>query len=93
MENVESIYPLSPMQQMILLRRMEAPERDEYVEQITFDLHGELDAGALERVWRHAVARHPAARTAFFWEGLDQPLQVVRRQVETSLELRDWRGG
>ncbi|HEX8694767.1 MAG TPA: amino acid adenylation domain-containing protein [Longimicrobium sp.] len=92
MENVESVYPLAPMQQAILLHRLESPDRDQYVEQITFDLHGDLDAGALERAWRHVIARHPAARTAFFWEGLEQPLQVVRRQVETSVDLRDWRG-
>src|SRR3954465_5707599 len=92
MENVESVYPLTPMQELMLPRGTEAPAGDEYVEQLTFALHGELDAGALERAWRWVIARHPAPRTAFFWEGLDRPLQVVRARVETAVELHDPRG-
>jgi amino acid adenylation domain-containing protein len=92
MENVESVYPLAPMQQVILLRRIESPGLDEYVDQVTWELHGDLDAGALERAWRHVIARHPAPRTAFFWEGLEQPLQVVRARVDSAPDLRDWRG-
>src|SRR6266545_738487 len=44
-------------------------------------LAGPLDVSALERAWRHVVARHGILRSAFFWEGLEKPAQVVFQQV------------
>jgi thioesterase domain-containing protein len=35
--------------------------------------------------------RHPALRTAFAWEGLKKPLQVVRQQVALPWQQYDWR--
>ncbi|HEX7242799.1 MAG TPA: amino acid adenylation domain-containing protein, partial [Longimicrobiaceae bacterium] len=91
MENVESIYPLSPMQLDILLRSLRAPEMAEYTEQICWTMEGDLDAPAFERAWQALVDRQPVLRTVFFWEGLDTPLQVVRQKVEVRVEVRDWR--
>ncbi|HEX8394956.1 MAG TPA: condensation domain-containing protein, partial [Longimicrobium sp.] len=82
MENVESVYPLSPMQLDILLRSLRAPELAEYAEQVCWTVRGDLDARAFERAWSLLAARHPVLRTVFFWKGLDTPLQVVRRTVE-----------
>jgi natural product biosynthesis luciferase-like monooxygenase protein/amino acid adenylation domain-containing protein/FkbM family methyltransferase len=92
MENVESIYPLSPMQLDILLRSLRAPELAEYAEQIRWTMQGDLDAPAFARAWQRLAERHPVLRTVFFWKGLDNPLQVVRRTVEARVELLDWRG-
>ncbi|HEX2187335.1 MAG TPA: condensation domain-containing protein, partial [Longimicrobiaceae bacterium] len=87
MENVESVYPLAPMQLEILLRTLRAPGLDEYAEQIRWTMEGELDAAAFGRAWRALAARHPALRTVFFWEGLEAPVQVVHREVEVRLPL------
>ncbi|MET0395684.1 MAG: amino acid adenylation domain-containing protein [Longimicrobiaceae bacterium] len=92
MENVESIYPLSPMQLDILLRSLRAPELAEYAEQVCWTMRGDLDAPAFERAWGLLAERHPVLRTVFFWKGLDSPLQVVRSTVEVGLETLDWRG-
>ncbi|HEX2093151.1 MAG TPA: amino acid adenylation domain-containing protein, partial [Longimicrobiaceae bacterium] len=91
MENVESIYPLSPMQLEILLRSLQAPELAEYAEQSCWTMEGDLDASAFERAWQRLADRHPVLRTVFFWEGLDDPLQVVRRRVEVRVDYLDWR--
>ncbi|HEX7239238.1 MAG TPA: condensation domain-containing protein, partial [Longimicrobiaceae bacterium] len=92
MENVESVFPLSPIQQEILLRILGTPDRDEYVEQICWTMEGELDAAAFARAWQEVVDRHPILRTVFFWEGLEEPLQVVRRTAEAAVRVEDWRG-
>ncbi|MBV9774698.1 MAG: AMP-binding protein, partial [Gemmatimonadetes bacterium] len=92
MENVESIYPLTGMQQAILLRVLRQPEAGEYVEQVSWTLEGEFDPAAFARAWRLAIDRHPVLRTSFFWEGLDQPLQVVRTHADLPVEEQDWQG-
>ncbi len=92
MENVESVYPLSPMQLDILLRSLRAPELAEYAEQVCWTMRGDLDAPAFERAWGLLAERHPVLRTVFFWKGLDTPLQVVRGEVEIRVEAADWRG-
>ncbi|HEV2736376.1 MAG TPA: amino acid adenylation domain-containing protein, partial [Longimicrobiaceae bacterium] len=92
MENVESVYALSPMQADILLRAVRAPELHEYVELVTWTLRGPFDPEAFAGAWRHVAARHPVLRTSFLYEGREQPVQVVRRHVEVPVEAEDWRG-
>ncbi|HKG14117.1 MAG TPA: amino acid adenylation domain-containing protein, partial [Pyrinomonadaceae bacterium] len=91
MKNVEDLYPLSPMQQGLLFHSLYSPESGLYVEQLRLVFEEGLDIDAFESAWRGVVARHPSLRTAFVWEGLDEPLQVVRQKVELPLERLDWR--
>jgi amino acid adenylation domain-containing protein len=92
MKNVEDIYPLSPMQAGMLFHTVQAPESGVYVEQYCCTLHGELDSPVFEQAWRLTVDRHPALRTAFIWDGLDEAMQVVRNTVELPWTHEDWRG-
>ena len=39
------------------------------------------------RLW----SRHAVLRTAFVWDGLKEPIQVVRKQASLSIEEQDWR--
>jgi amino acid adenylation domain-containing protein/non-ribosomal peptide synthase protein (TIGR01720 family) len=89
---IEDLYPLAPLQKAMLLHGVLEPESDFYLEQVWCVLHGELDPDAFHGAWQRAVDRHPALRTAFSWEGLEEPLQVVRRGVELPWEVEDWRG-
>lgn len=90
MKNVEDIYPLSPMQQLMLVHALSAAGGVLH-EQLSCTLEGELDAAALRRAWESVVARHGALRTAFAWEGLKKPVQVVRRDVALPWYQHDWR--
>ena len=89
--NIEDIYPLSPMQQGMLFHSIYAPESGMYVEQMSCTLRGSLSVDAFERAWRRVISRHTPLRTAFVWQDLDEPLQVVQRQVSLPLEQHDWR--
>ncbi len=91
-KNIESFYPLSPMQQGMLFHSLFAPESGVYVEQLNTTLRGRLDIPAFERTWQRVVQRHPILRTAFAWEGLKEPIQVVRREVNMTIAQEDWRG-
>jgi amino acid adenylation domain-containing protein len=90
-KNIEDIYPLSPMQQGMLFHALSAPESGIYVEHLICTLCGELHVPGFERAWQEVVTRHAILRTLFIWEGIDKPLQVVRRSVNLSIEQHDWR--
>ena len=89
--DVEDVYPLSPMQQGMLFHKLRDPTSGMYVEQLVFRLTGGLDVKVFETAWREVLARYPILRTAFVWEGLDQPLQVVRVRVGLPWTEHDWR--
>jgi amino acid adenylation domain-containing protein/non-ribosomal peptide synthase protein (TIGR01720 family) len=90
-ERIEDVYRLSPVQQGMLFHTLYEPQAGMYVGQLSFDVAGEIDVNALVRAWRRVVERHAALRTGFAWEGLDEPVQVVLRSVEATVERLDWR--
>ncbi len=92
LKNVEDIYPLAPTQQGVLFHNLYDPELAMYFEIITWTIHGEVDISAFAKAWQSVVDRHPILRTFFAWEGLDEPLQVVRKVVKLPLNYEDWRG-
>ncbi|HLL45357.1 MAG TPA: condensation domain-containing protein, partial [Longimicrobiaceae bacterium] len=89
---IEDFYPLSPMQEGMLFHTLFEPGSDLYLNQYAFRIRGVLDEAALRRAWQGVVARHPVLRTAFAWEKVERPLQVVRAGVELPWETVDWRG-
>src|SRR6185503_9370637 len=47
---------------------------------------------AFAAAWGRVLDRHPALRSSFAWEGLREPLQLVRRGAEPEISCEDWRG-
>jgi amino acid adenylation domain-containing protein/FkbH-like protein/non-ribosomal peptide synthase protein (TIGR01720 family)/FkbM family methyltransferase len=90
-QNIEDIYPLSPLQQGMLFESLYAPESGVYFEQTICTLTGNIDVLAFEQAWQQIVTRYSIFRTAFIWESLNQPLQVVYRQANISVTTDDWR--
>lgn len=90
-EHLEDIYTLSPLQQGMLYHISSAPGSRLYVDQSVCTLSGALDTAAFQSAWSTVVARHPALRTAFLWEGLSKPVQVVYRRADPLFEELDWR--
>ena len=89
-KTVEAIYPLSPMQQGMLFHSLLSPESGAYLVQITYEITGSLSSVVFEKVWQKLGERHSIFRTAFVWENLEKPLQVVGRRVNIPVEQLDW---
>jgi len=84
-------YPLSPMQLGMLYQCQLAPDSGIYIQQWIGSFREELDISAFIESWKYVVSRHPILKTAFQWEGLDEPRQVVHSEVEIPFETQDWR--
>ncbi len=80
--NIEDIYPLSPVQRGILFHTLYASRSSVYLVQLSSVLSQDLDISALKQAWQQVMARHPVLRTAFKWEHRDDPLQIALRQVD-----------
>ena len=89
---VEDLYPLAPLQEGILFHTLYVAGSDLYFEQFVAGIEGALDAPAFAAAWQRVVDRHPALRTAFLWQGIERPLQLVRREAELPWTAEDWRG-
>jgi len=89
-EDIEDIYPLSPLQQGMLFHALYTPGAEAYFEQFHCKLDGLNDA-AFRYAWEQVVQRHTILRTGFIWDEGGEPVQVVYREVDFPWQVRDWR--
>ncbi|MEM8930361.1 MAG: AMP-binding protein, partial [Acidobacteriota bacterium] len=88
-DNVEDVLALTPTQQGVLVHCLEQPDSDVYLSQLVATLGAALDLDLFRVAWDELVSRHAALRTAFLWDGLDEPLQIVRETVEVEWTILD----
>ncbi|WP_425444405.1 amino acid adenylation domain-containing protein [Saccharothrix carnea] len=89
---VEDVYPLTPMQAGMLFHSLSEGDQRLYFEQLAFVLEGVTDSTVLARAWREVVERTSVLRSRVVWEGVDEPLQVVCRDVAVPIRELDWTG-
>ncbi len=91
-EPAETVFPLTPAQHGMLFFHLFSPASRAYFLQAACAIQGSLDAGALRRTWEVLLARHPALRASFVWDGAAAPSLRVPRDVELPWREEDWRG-
>ncbi|MCF5305942.1 syringopeptin non-ribosomal peptide synthetase SypC, partial [Pseudomonas syringae] len=84
--NVQDIYPLAPLQAGILYHHISAEQGDPYVLQAQFAFDSLTHLDTFAQTLQTVINRHDILRTSMHWESLDEPLQVVWRHVELSVE-------
>jgi hypothetical protein len=92
MKNVEDVYPLSPMQEGMLFDALYEPGPGAYVIQVSSKIEGDCNIPAFQHAWQEILGRYPSLRSAFVWDRVERPLQVVRKQVSLTRDQPDWRG-
>jgi surfactin family lipopeptide synthetase C len=93
LKNVEGVHGLTPTQAGMLYESLAAEDPTLYFEQLRVDVSGNVDPDRLKSAWQRVIDRHESLRTMLVWEKVDQPVQVVRREVELPFEYLDWHGG
>ena len=89
-KNIEDIYQLTPVQKGMLFHCLYDSELSLYFFQHIFSLHGNLKVAIFEKAWQLVIDRHPILRTGFYWEDIENPLQIVYSQVKVPLSHYDW---
>jgi len=84
--NIQDIYPLAPLQEGILFHHLMTEKGDTYL--LPFMLAFETAVRLRETLdaLQSVIARHDILRTAMAWEGLPEPVQVVWREAQLTVE-------
>ncbi|ERT10237.1 hypothetical protein O185_26210, partial [Photorhabdus temperata J3] len=83
--NIQDIYALSPLQDGILFHHLLAHEGDPYLLVGRMIFTDRLLLNRYLAAVQQVVDRHDILRTAFIWQGLSVPVQVVWRQASLSV--------
>ena len=76
-KNVDDIYPLTPMQKLMLMHSSQMTGSYVLANQFQYNLTGHVDPSRLQSCLTALHRRHPALRSFFLWEGLREPVQLV----------------
>lgn len=86
------VYPLSATQRGIYFQSLLAPRTSgAYIEQVCFDLQGDLDEALFARAWQCVADDEAMLRTAVVRRGAPYPLQVLVPSVAFAPTFIDWR--
>ena len=90
-QQIEDIYPLSPMQQGMLFHTLYAQQSGDYINQMCVAVDG-LQVERFRDAWQAAMDSHEVLRSGFVWEGdLPNALQVVHKGLQVPFSVLDWR--
>ncbi|HEY3919585.1 MAG TPA: amino acid adenylation domain-containing protein [Stellaceae bacterium] len=90
-DNLEDLYPLSPMQRAMLIHAVQQPDSRAYFEQFSYRLEGEFDATAFRAAWDELFRRHSILRTGFLHQ-FGAPFQAVLARLEPEIATLDLTG-
>ena len=89
---IEDVYPLTPMQEGLLLHTLLEPGTGIYYMQDRYRINSTLDPERFAQAWQAVVARHEALRASFSWNAGEAMLQIIHKPGKTAVDYQDWRG-
>ncbi|NUT79699.1 non-ribosomal peptide synthetase [Pseudomonas brassicacearum] len=87
---IEDVYPLTPMQEGMLLHTLLEPGTGLYYMQDRYRINSELDAQRFAQAWQAVIARHEALRASFCWNVGEDMLQIIHKPGRTPVDYLDW---
>ncbi|VVP79828.1 Linear gramicidin synthase subunit B [Pseudomonas fluorescens] len=89
---IDDVYPLTPMQEGMLLHTLLEPGTGIYYMQDRYRIDSALDPQRFAQAWQAVVARHEALRASFSWNAGEAMLQIIHKPGKTPVDYQDWRG-
>ena len=89
---IDDVYPLTPMQEGMLLHTLLEPGTGIYYMQDRYRINSALDPDRFAQAWQAVVARHEALRASFSWNAGEAMLQIIHKPGKTAVDYQDWRG-
>ncbi|MHC8319475.1 non-ribosomal peptide synthetase [Pseudomonas sp. GB2N2] len=87
---IEDVYPLTPMQEGMLLHTLLEPGTGLYYMQDRYRINSALDPQRFAEAWQAVIARHEALRASFCWNVGEDMLQVIHKPGSAPIEYLDW---
>lgn len=87
---IADIYPLSSLQQGLLFHCLYEKASNLYFQQKVFTLQGEINQDYFRLAWEKVINRHDSLKTAFIWQDLPTPLQVVFPEITLPWISENW---
>lgn len=88
--HIKSIYPLTPLQEGMLLESINS-ESDGYVIQAIFDFSNMLQVSLLRKAIEKLFSMHEVLRTRIFYSGLERPYQIITEESNIDFQYFDCR--
>ncbi|MCG7597649.1 amino acid adenylation domain-containing protein, partial [Mycobacterium sp. PSTR-4-N] len=85
---VETIWPLSPLQQGVYFQARYSPAAV-YIVQNVFDMAEPVDIDALRSAYALVMARNPVLRSALWADGTPEPIAAIAADPPVSVEVLD----
>ncbi|MDZ5602339.1 non-ribosomal peptide synthase/polyketide synthase [Pseudomonas sp. RP23018S] len=89
--DIEDVYPLTPMQEGMLLHTLLEPGTGIYYMQDRYRIHSALDPQRFAAAWQAVVARHEALRASFSWNAGEAMVQIIHQPGAVAVDYQDWR--
>jgi amino acid adenylation domain-containing protein/non-ribosomal peptide synthase protein (TIGR01720 family) len=90
-ENIQEIFPLTPLQAGMLYQLEMQPDSRAYSIQTRYSIQGNFDCSQCCKTWDILVARHDCLRTAFVYKNEGPPLQLVLKNRPIDFLYEDLR--
>lgn len=86
---IKNIYQLSSLQEGMLFHYLKDPKTTAYMEQVSFELIGEINEEVFRESFYILVNRHDSLKTIFNVKSMEQPVQVVLNDIEPTFHYID----
>lgn len=88
-DNLQDIYPLSPMQEAMYFHTVYADDPTAYFVQFTLPVDGDFDVALFEASWNEVFKRYEVFRSLFVHQGVERPLQLVCKERRVDWQFTD----
>ncbi|MCX6582995.1 MAG: amino acid adenylation domain-containing protein [Candidatus Aminicenantes bacterium] len=92
-KDIQDILPLTPMQEGMLFHYLKEPASDLYFEQLSLAVSGNMAAELCKKAWNAVIDANEMLRTAFRWEKLENPVQIILKVFRLQPLYYDLTGG